>query len=115
MVTTLLERHFPRWVASLRGTMLLYHEDLGVKTMSIVGRVTTTPLVSCPSWRHRIRSPSQLVVVVVLVGWWSCSCAATEEVHKVRVGREVQRGHGSRQSWVGAHGSVVIPTMAWCR
>jgi hypothetical protein len=49
------------------------------------------------------------------VGWWRCSCAAAEEVCRVRVGGKVQRGHGSRQSWAVAHGAVVILGMAWCR
>jgi hypothetical protein len=51
----------------------------------------------------------------VLVGRWSCSCAAADEEHKVHVGGEVRRGHEGRQPWAGAHGAVVFLTSAWCR
>lgn len=83
--------------ASLRGTRLLQlqHGDLGVKTLSIYGHVTVAPLASCPPWRRRIGSPSRVVAVVAMVGWWRCSCVVADEVRMVRVGGEVQRGHGA--------------------
>jgi hypothetical protein len=86
-----------------------------VKTISIIGRATTASFASCLPWRLRIWIPPRLVVVEVLVGWWSCSCAAAEDERKVHVAGEVQRDQGCRQAWGGAHGVVVILAMAWCR
>ena len=115
MVAAPLGCRFSLLGASLRGTRLLQHRDLGVKTLSIYGHVTVVPLASCPPWRRRIGSPSRVVALVAMVGWWRCSCAAADEVRMVRVGGEVQRGHGGWQPWAGVHGAVVILVMAWRR
>jgi hypothetical protein len=51
-------RHFsPLW-APLRGTKLLQHRGLGVKTLSVAGRVTAAHLAPCPPWRRHIGSSS---------------------------------------------------------
>jgi hypothetical protein len=53
-------------------------------------------------------------MAVVVVSSWCCLCSAGEEVHLGLVVGEVQRGKGCRQAWAGAHGAVVILTLAWC-